>query len=230
MAVLIAAPQPTAAPPTAAPAPAAAPLIGLLTLPRVFGEGACDPTPPRPVPLHAAPGGVRIGELRTVRPWRQNPEGGCDPLEVRVLRGTRRDSLPTREMGYEEAAAIVTARAPGWYRIRLHDAEAWVADSTSGRFVWYAQLVAEGLAYLEARAPSHLSASAGAPGRVAVEPGASVRVTKTADVAGALWFEIEVLRSSPCGDDPDPPTTARGWLRAHDALGEPTVWFHSRGC
>ncbi len=213
-----------------APTPATSPLIGLLTLPRIFGEGACDPTPPRPVPLHDAANGARIGELRTVRPWRQHPAGGCDGLEVRVLRGARRDSLPTLEMGYEESAVIVTGRADGWYRIRLHDGDAWVADSTAGRFVWYAQLVAEGLAYLTDAAPPRLASSPGGAAAAAVAAGASVRVTKTADRDGALWFEVEVLRGSPCGDDPDPPTTARGWLQAHGARSAPTVWFHSRGC
>jgi len=206
------------------------PLLGLLTLPRVFGEGACDPTPARPVPLHRAPEGVQIGELRRVRPWRMHPDGGCEPLEVRVLRGDRQDTLPTREMGYEEPAAIVTARVAGWYRIRLSEGDAWVADSTSGRFVWYAQLVAEGMAFVTDGAAAGLATAAGGTRRAPVVAGAHVRVTKTAEVDGALWFEVEVLGASPCGDDPDPPTIARGWLPAHDARGEPTVWFHSRGC
>jgi hypothetical protein len=214
----------------AAPAHAQSPLLGLLTLPRVFGEGACDPTPPRPVALFDGPRGARIGEIRTLTPWRMNPEGGCEMLEVRVLLGAQRQALPTREMGYEELAAIVTARVDGWTRIRLEDRDAWLADSTAGRFEWYSTLVAEGLAYLADTAPVPLAAIAGgAPGPAAASR-ASVRVTKTADVAGVLWFEVEVLRGSPCGDDPDPPTVQRGWLRAHDAAGEPRVWFHSRGC
>jgi hypothetical protein len=212
------------------PAPALAPLLGLLTLPRVFGEGACDPTPPRPVALHDAPSGTRIGEIRTLRPWRIDPNGGCSPLEVRVLRGTHRDTLPTLEVGYEESAVIVTGRVEGWYRIRLSDGEAWVADSTSGRFVWYAQLVAEGMAFVTEAAPAGLAKTAGSARNTPLAAGASVRVTKTAEVGGALWFEVEVLAASPCGDDPDPATIARGWLPAHDAHGEPTVWFHSRGC
>lgn len=214
----------------AVPAAAQAPLLGLLELPRVFGDGACDPRPPRPVPLHAAPDGAVIGALRVTAPARALPEGGCTPVVLRVQRGTRTDSLPTREIGYEVPAAIVTARVDGWSRVRLPDGEVWVADSVSGRFVPYVVLVAEGLAYLTDGAAERLGAVEGRADGARLARGASVRVVTTAEVRGALWFEVEVLRSSPCGDDPDPPVVARGWLAAHDALGEPTVWFHSRGC
>jgi hypothetical protein len=215
---------------TAVPAAAQAPLLGLLELPRVFGDGACDPRPPRSVPLHQTPGGARIGEIRTTVPARQLPEGGCTEAEVRVLWAGTARPLPTREVGYDVPAAIVTARVQGWSRIRLGDAEAWVADSTSGRFTFYSVLVAEGMAYATDVAAARLGLAMGAADGAALPRRASLRVVDTGSLLGALWFEVEVLRSDPCGDDPDPPVVARGWLPAHDAQGEPSVWFHSRGC
>jgi hypothetical protein len=211
-------------------ADAQAPLQGLLEMPRLFGAGACDPAPPEPVPLHAAPHGTRVGEIRVHTPYRALPEGGCRPVVVRVVRGGREDSLPTREVAYEVPAAIVTARVDGWSRVRLGAAEVWIADSTSGRYVPYETLVREGLAYVTDVAPASLRTAPAGVGGARIAADASVRVLDSRRVRDALWFEVAVLRGSPCGDDADPPVVARGWVPAHDARGEPTVWFNSRGC
>ena len=57
-----------------------------------------------------------------------------------------------------------------------------------------------------------------------------VRVKGLRTVGGTLWLEIEVISHNVC-TSVDPPTIkARGWIRAHDMAGAPTVWFPSRGC
>jgi hypothetical protein len=44
-------------------------VIGLLSLPEVFGTGACDRFVPDEIPLHTAPDGPIVGFIRIDTPW-----------------------------------------------------------------------------------------------------------------------------------------------------------------
>ena len=103
-------------------------VIGLLTLPEVFGGEACAPFEPRPVPLYAEPASKReVASIRVDQYWSFAPHGGCEGLEVSVHRGSAKAELPTREYAYEAPAAIALDERNGWFKIRLSDGAAWVA-------------------------------------------------------------------------------------------------------
>ena len=96
-------------------------------------------------------------------------------------------------------------------------------------------LISSELAYLtDAFRGGRLSRIAGAAGQVTAatdsSPQPTVRVREFRRVNNRLWLRVEVLSHSFCEGGAMPKVTARGWLPAHDASGEPTVWFPSRGC
>lgn len=102
-------------------------VIGLLTLPEVFGNAPCAPFEPRVVTLHAEPGGAQVASVHVDQNWSFAPHGGCEGLQVSVHRGDARTELPTREYDYEAPAAVVVEQRGLWFRIRLTGgATAWV--------------------------------------------------------------------------------------------------------
>jgi hypothetical protein len=211
-------------------------VIGLLTVPEVFGDGPCDRFTPREVPLYDAPESARIvGVIRVDEPWKVSSDGGCEGLRVGVhMTGTTAsDPLPTKEYGYEEPGAIVLARRGEWFRIRLATGSAWIRSSSRDNFHPLEQLLLDGLTYLTEAWEGRLAASAGAPSRPArgearsSQP--SVRVIRSQQLRGELWFDVEVT-TSPCSEDPNVKTLDRGWVPAHTTSGEPVIWFSSRGC
>jgi hypothetical protein len=210
-------------------------VVGLLALPEVFGNGACDRFTPQEVPLYGEPGSARIvGVIRVDAPWRLQSTGGCEGLRVGVhMTGTTGfDQLPTKEFGYEEPGAVVLARRNGWFQIRLATGSAWVRSSSRDIFHPLEQLLLEGLTYLTESWDGRLAPSAGATGRPArVEARSSqssVRVIRSQDLRGELWFDVEVI-TSPC-EDPNVKVLDRGWVPAHTASSKSVIWFYSRGC
>lgn len=208
-------------------------VIGLLTLPEVFGGEGCPPFEPRPVPLYAEPSTKR--EIAAIRVERLAPGGGCDGLVVRVHRGSARAELPTREYSYEAPAAIVVDERRGWLKIRLSDGAAWVAPARNHQFLPLAEL------FNPEQALTAITDQF--TGRLRREPGGGligerlpeyqdVRVIEVRRVGGRQWIHVEVLSHSPCDAniDREPFAIGKGWMPAHSDSGEPTVWFFSRGC
>jgi hypothetical protein len=218
---------------SAAPLSAQDRVLGLLTLPEVFGGEACSPFKPESVPLFAEPGGARIGSIEVDQYWSFAPHGGCEGLEVRVHKGSARSELPTREHGYEEPAAIVLAQQGRWYKVRLQDGAAWVNATPSDVFKPLADLVDQALTSITEHFTGRLR---NAPGGAVIgdrfAANQSVTVLEVRQVGAAQWLHVDVLDYSPCtvpvGKEPQ--AIARGWMPAHAESGEPTVWFSSRGC
>jgi hypothetical protein len=209
-------------------------VIGLLALPEVFGNGACDPFTPQDVPLYAARESTGIvGAIRVDEPWTASSNGGCEGLRVGVhMTGTTAsDPLPTKEYGYEEPGAVVLARRGEWFLIRLGTGSAWLRSTPRDTFHSLEQLLLDGLTYLTESWNGRLAPSAGTPGRPArVEARHSqpaVRIIRSQQLSGEWWFDLEVI-TSPC-EDPDVKALDRGWVPAY-AMGEPVIWFYSRGC
>ena len=214
------------------------PVIGLLSLPEVFGNGSCDRFTPVEISLHATPAASgAVGSIRVDAYWTFQDDLSCDGLRVRVHRtGTDRvGDLPTREFDYETPGAIVTDRRDRWFKVRLNDGSAWLHASDRDEFYPLQKLISSDLAYLtEAFAGTRLSPAPGATGRIIVatdgRPQPPVHVREFRTVNNRLWVHVEVLSHSVCEGDAMPKVIAQGWLAAHDASGEPTVWFPSRGC
>lgn len=219
------------------PAAAQDRILGLLTLPEVFGNGPCHPFEPATVALHASPGAAAsIGSIEVDQHWSFAPHGGCEGLRVSVHAGEARAVLPTLEFANEAPAAVVLAVQDGWFKIRLTGGTAWLRASARDRFMPMADLFSE-YPTLTALTAAHSGALRESPGgsASAIKPptaGAPVRVLEIRSVGHDLWLQVAVMTHSICDvEQSGPPEVAGlGWVAAHAASGEPTVWFSSRGC
>ncbi len=212
-------------------------LIGLLPLPEVFGESVCTPFEPRAIPLYASATATdRAGEIRVTSPWRFPPEGGCEGLEVRVVRGDGPPSeLPTLEYGYEEVAAIVLARDGRRAQVALASGAAWLDAGDGSRFLSVEALLPERLSYLRRGAlPLLRRAPDMTAPRVTVastdDPEVLADVLETRRVGEALWVRVALLEENECAGEPTGQRADTAWVPFHGADRRPTVWFHSRGC
>lgn len=147
------------------------------------------------------------------------------------------DDVESKEVGYEQAAAVVFARLPGWYRVRTSDhAFGWVSAVDAGTWFPYAQLPVRRLAYLtdEWSGLTWPDAGAGIPRRKELAGSDErheypVEVLESVEIGGMPWFRVEVLASDPCSGATAKPGYA-GWVPAYGRNGKPTTWFYSRGC
>ncbi|HYE87564.1 MAG TPA: hypothetical protein VEA16_14475 [Vicinamibacterales bacterium] len=213
-------------------------VIGLLSLPQVFGSRACAPFEPRDVPLHSIPDdSARVAVIRVDRNWSFAPHGGCDGLAVSVHRGSQRELLPTLEYDYEMPAAIVLEQRSGWFRVRVETGSAWVKASVGDRFMSLGELFEEfiGMTRIDDRYTGRLLSAPGVggaspTGRVA--PGQPVQVLELRDLDGRSFVRVDVMSHSLCaaGAKGPPEIVATGWLPLHAETGEPTIWYSSRGC
>jgi hypothetical protein len=216
------------------PAAAAERIIGLVSIPEVFGAGPCAAFEPQEVALHAAPAdGKPFAFIRVDQNWSFAPHGGCEGLKVSVHRGSAKDDLPTREFDYEAPGAIVLERRDGWTKIQLHGSVAWFRPSPVDRFMPLSDLYEEFVG-VTAISKSFTARLVSTPGMLGgpilprVVPEQPVRVAEVRDE----WVKVEVLNNSVCtaADNGPPEVIATGWLPLHDANGEPSIWFSSRGC
>ena len=217
----------------AQPATAQDRVIGLLTLPEVFGNEACERFTPQRVPLHDAPNGAELGWIGVEQYWSFAAHGGCEGLEVRVHRGREQSELPTREHAYEAPAAIVLGQQGGWFKIRLAEGAAWVNATSRDEFKPLAALFDQALTEITEHFTGRLrSAPGGAFIGDRFAERKTVNVLEVRQVGAAQWLHVEVLDISLCTAPvgKEPQVIARGWMPAHADSGEPTVWFSSRGC
>jgi hypothetical protein len=214
-------------------------LIGLLTLPEVFGRQSCDRFEPQEVAIYAKPlTKERIGTIRVDRYWEFHADGGCAGLEVRVHRtgGANVTDFPTLEYSYEAPAAIVLERRDRWFKVRLSDGAGWLYAAAHDEFHSLEALLANGLTYLTVDFDGRLMKTAGSAMPAAGEQelglgrDTPVRAIDFRLVDGDLWVHVEVLSGSICTSIDPPTVTRRGWLPAHNAGGQPNIWFYSRGC
>ena len=218
----------------ATPAFAQEKVIGLISLPEVFGSRECAPFEPRAIMVHSnATDGNIIGSIEVDQNWSFAPHGGCEGLQVRVHKGAQKEELPTREYDYEMPAAIVLDQHDGWFKIRLHQGTGWVKASVVDHFMPLSDLFEEftGVTEISESFTGRLSKTpSAAPGPIMprVQPNQAVRVVEIKD----NWIHVEMLSNSACtaANDGPPQVVSEGWLPLHDQKGEPTVWFSSRGC
>lgn len=211
-------------------------MLGLLSLPEVFGYGECDSFTPVEIPLHAAAGSsTTVGEIRVDRYWTFHEGGGCEGLQVGVYMSgvPEPQELPVREYSYGAPAAIVTGRDGSWFRVRLANGVAWIRPSDSAEYHPLEQLLEAGLTYFTDEWDGDLFVAPGGAReaeRDAPLPVSGVRVTGFRRQRGRLWASVEVLTHSPCDTLDEPRVVRRGWLPVHSSTGESVIWFFSRGC
>ncbi len=212
--------------------------VGLIRLPGIFGQGACDRHKPTPVQLFSEPRDARpIGQIKVTQPWVFAKEGGCSGLEVRVyLRGAQApETLPTLEYEYEAPAAIAVAKAGRWCQVHLRTGAAWIRDECEPGFISVEALMhGKGLTLLEG-AIEHARAQPGDAGfsvlptlRQAKEISGKLISSKTVD--GQVWVHVIATHVSECEREPTPLEVQSLWLPLRDTRGQLQVWFHPRGC
>lgn len=214
-------------------------VLGLISLPQVFGDQPCHVFVPSEVALYAEPDSARLGVIRVAQPWTMYDDGGCAGLRV-VVHLESADSadsaaeLPTLEYGYETPAAVVLDQHDDWFRIRLADGAAWIRGDSANHFMALEDLLAENLTYIAEPDGKGLSSVPGSTdrniGTDLLSAGRSVQLLESLSVNGELWLKVAVHNHSPCLSPDDLATVAEGWLPAHSPTGEPIIWFHSRGC
>jgi hypothetical protein len=142
-------------------------------------------------------------------------------------------AIDDAEYGYEEAGALVYGRQRGYFLIRTARGVGWLSPHNAGSFHSLETLLASELTYLTDAWDGFVSASPGSAARTRVpqrRPYGNVRIKGRRTIGSRLWVAVEVISHSVCQSDKPPAVKARGWIRAHDDTGAPTVWFPSRGC
>ena len=145
--------------------------------------------------------------------------------------------VKSREVGYEVPAAVVYARADGWYRLRLADGRyGWTPAADAGTYFAYQDLPLRRLSYLTGSWSGFIwpQAGAGLPLRLGASSETGNRevpanVIDSQRIGGSLWFRVEILDGNRC-DSASPATRAAGWIPAYGRDGTPTAWYYSRGC
>jgi hypothetical protein len=223
-----------------APAHAADKVIGLLSLPELFWEetGPCDDQfKAQNIQLYAAPASTMvIGEIRVDRVPPPS-EVQCE-VNVHLRERAEVTALPTKEYAYEQRGAVVLDRRADWYKLRIESGAGWIHASPKDQFFSLVDLLwrHRELSYATESWDQRLASRAGgtlAPlppnVRKQMKAEADTRVVGSRLVGGRLWLQIELLNHSFCEGD-EPKVLLTGWLPAHAASGEPTIWFPSRGC
>ena len=148
---------------------------------------------------------------------------------------TSAEAIDDAEYGYEQAGALVYGRERGHFLIRTARGLGWLSPHDAGTFHSLETLLTRDLTYLTDAWDGFVSASPGGAARRRVPQRRpygyeDVRVKRLQTVEGKLWAEIEVISHSSCESDKPPTVKGHGWIKAHDKIGAPTIWFPSRGC
>ena len=222
----------------ASPAHAQDRVIGLLSLPGVFGARMCAPFEPQQVPLHSSPkGDTPTAFIRVDQNWSFAPHGGCEGLKVSVHQGAQRHELPTLEFDYEMPGAIVLEQRDRWFKVRLASGSGWIEASPADRFMPLSELFEEfvGVTAITSAFNGRLVAAPGQPSVASTTMVSTLqpaRVIEIRNVFGQSWVHVELMNHSVCRAAAlgPPDVVGTGWMPLHAADGEPTIWFSSRGC
>lgn len=211
-------------------------LMGLLTLPQIYGNSPEQKYTPRDVPLYAAPqASAPIAHLRVKKIVRY----GGDAFTVRIydVGGSERggpddDSggIPNEEYEYEQPAAIVLEKKGDWHRIRLNDGSGWVRAEPENRFLSLEELLGKA-PYIQTWDGFIWDAQGGTARPLPLaRDGIDVRILAKRIRDGRLWFQIEIPEKTSCDDAPTGVKKTTGWVPAYAKDGKPTLWFMARGC
>jgi hypothetical protein len=214
-------------------------LIGLLSLPQLFGTGPCDKYEARALRLFQhVDSTVPIGEVRVDKPWTFPTNGGCEGLMVGVhlfgVEGAVQD-LPTKEYDYEQPGTVVLARRGERFKIALHYGAVWIEPLDGAEFHSMQALVVSGLSYLTKGWNGLVCTEPGKPETCkkvdsGTRPEPNIVVLEYREVNGELWFEIKLPPDETCGELVPAIPPSRGWILGHGKDGAPALWFYSRGC
>lgn len=211
------------------------PIIGLLTVPQVFGSSPCEMFEPQSIPIFSTFRSEKpIAVIRVDKMWTFPKEGGCAGLEVRVHRYGNHaiEKLPTKEYENESPAVIVYEKYNNWYRIQMETGSGWVLASTENIFLSLLALFTSHTPYLTIEWDGRVwqSPNKGVKQVIGAKPRIAVRVLTSKLVDGKLWVEILLPVEDDCGNRNSSIAPIQGWIPVHSKSGNVTLWFNSRGC
>ncbi len=173
--------------------------------------------------------GEGVEELPAPLSVRQRPEPSAPARSIRSL-----TEFATRELSYEQPALLVYAVEAGWLQVALaNNKRVWVSGDQV-RLHPLEIVVLQRLSYLSRDWDGKVwsEPAAALTAELPPTPGVerSVRVRDARRHQGRSWLQVEIYDRSECESGPPPQVVASGWVPAHQASGEPLVWFYSRGC
>jgi len=211
-------------------------IIGLLTLPQVFGNGACDRFEAETIAVYKRPEKVdTIGTIQVEKQW-QFPVngGGCSGLKVTSQHREEIEfsgKLPTKEFDYEFPAAIVVEIQKNWFRIKLFRGTGWVHASSRNSYLSLEKLLLTNLVYFTDSWDSIIyETPAKGSNKVSLKTNTSVNVLAHQWVNNKLWIKVKFPAKDACGDVDTSIKPVTGWIPAHSKNNRPNLWFYSRGC
>jgi hypothetical protein len=214
-------------------------LIGILSLPEIFGEYECDTKKSGEEWLYSdAACTKKIGKIKVTRDYILGENGGCSDLEVQVHLDSQKEvsmSLPWQQYDYDERGVMVIDKKAKAFKIPLEKGSAWVCPGDKSKF--YSLLDLYRLNY-----NVHLQFWDGyfhdKPGGkkkrlnilISEDSAPEVEIIETKVFKGKLWFKVKIPAEDPCGEIDKSIKPATGWVPAHNKDGFPTLWFYSKGC
>jgi len=218
-------------------------VVGLLRLPEVYGEYACQAFEPKTINIYSSPstGRRQIGTIERTNPIKPPERPDCDEsiVVVRQLATPgRTDPLPYDESGYEFSTAVAYEQSGKWFRIALPQGSGWVERQEPEFIAYPDDLTTESFStYLRPGWDGNLWTE---PGRGTATPAPQqwrthrekeipVRVTATRMVDGVAWVQLRFETES-CGTDLGALPPLQGWMPAHRSAKSTAIWFYSRGC
>jgi len=214
-------------------------LIGILSLPEIFGEYGCDTKKSGEVLLYSDSACTnKIGKIRVARDYVLHDNGGCSDLEISVenLEGRQiAKNLPTQDYDYDGRGVLVIDKKGKAFKIALEKGSAWVCPGNKSKYYSLSDLYAmHDNAQLQFWDGYFYDKPGGKKKRLNImiseESAPEVKIIDTKVFKGKLWFKVKVPAEDPCGEIDKSIKSATGWVPSHDKNGFPTLWFYSKGC
>jgi hypothetical protein len=209
-------------------------VLGVLTLPEVFGTKVCEKFTPEEVLLYSdRNGGQPLGAIRVDRPWEFPAIGGCVGLVVNTRISGEIVTLDTGSTGTHASGVLVTERHQQWYKIRAGARGVWLHASPRDEFHSLERLFSRALTYFTTEWTGRLVDAPGSSQVVASRAPDSeppVEVLGLQESGGQLWARVALLSHTICESNEEPRVLAEGWAPVHSATGQLVIWFYSAGC
>lgn len=183
-----------------ASASAEEPIIGLLTLPEVLGEGPCDHFSPEDITLYSGMDKKLIsGAIRVDKFWTFPDIGGCEGLTVNThVRGEVHELL-TKEYKYEASAAIVLETQNDWFKLKTASGSAWIQGTKKGEYFSLEHLLKNKMAYIKSQSGIKVFREPSILNSIGLVSGSdSVKIIKTVNIDNKYWTHIQIMDSSGC--------------------------------
>jgi len=210
------------------------PIIGLITLPEVLGNGPCDNFAPEDISVYSEMDSeLTSGVIKVDSFWTFPDVGGCEGLTVNIhMKGDIKPrGLLTEEYSYEASAAIVLDSRKNWYKLKTHDVPVWIHGTKKSQYYPLEYLLSNNMVYIKPDVGIRLYYQPGGVDVVSqISSSDSIQITNKKRIDSQLWLHIQVMSSSDCESIAIAKVLSEGWIPAHAPSGELTTWFYSRGC